>query len=185
MQTEPQVTFKGIEKSPALDDLIHERISSLERFHPAIISCRVVVDVPHRAPGTVKVPLTVAVEVQVPGRNTVVAKDSSERHEAKEDHTAALNKAFDAVERQLVKLAELERDADLHNTGASPEAGVITRLFSAQGYGFVQIGDAAELYFTANAVSGPFDQLTQGMMVHVVRASEEGPMGPQASSVSV
>jgi hypothetical protein len=32
-------------------------------------------------------------------------------------------------------------------------------------------------------IGGDFDELQVGMMVHVTRAADEGPMGPQASSV--
>jgi ribosome-associated translation inhibitor RaiA len=88
MQVQPQITFKGLRTSPALEDLIRQRIGHLERMHPRITSCRVVVEAPHRAAETAKVPLRVAVEVEVPGRNTIVAKDAQERHEATVDHTA-------------------------------------------------------------------------------------------------
>jgi uncharacterized membrane protein len=50
--------------------------------------------------------------------------------------------------------------------------------------GFIEIDNLTELYFTRNAVvSGNFDELEPGMIVQVTRATDEGPMGPQASSV--
>ena len=46
--------------------------------------------------------------------------------------------------------------------------------------------DGPELYFTRNAVVGDaFDDLEVGMVVHVTRATTEGPLGPQASSVKL
>jgi cold shock CspA family protein len=61
---------------------------------------------------------------------------------------------------------------------------MVVRLFAEQSYGFVEIDISPELYFTRNAVTGgDFDELEEGMVVQVTRATDEGPMGPQASSV--
>lgn len=183
MQVEPQITFKNIETSPYLEALIRKRIEGLERLYPRITSCRVVVEVPHRSSESAKLPLGIAVEVEVPGRSTIVAKDAMERHDAKGDYTAPLNHAFDAIERQLKKVNDI-REGDVKTGEAQAQSGMIVRLFPEQNYGFVQIDNSPELYFTRNAVMGDaFDELKVGMLVQVTRATAEGPMGPQASSV--
>jgi len=165
------------------DALIQQRIEALERRHPGIIGCRVVVEVPHRAPETAKVPVGIAVEVEIAGHPLVVAKDTQERREAKDDQTASLNNAFDAVERQLERIADTRGRHVKQHEGAG-ESGVVVRLFPEQSYGFVEVAGSPELYFTRNGVvGGDFDELTPGMLVQVTRATEEGPMGPQASSV--
>lgn len=185
MQVEPQITFKGMNSSPALEALIRERIAGLERMHPRITSCRVVVEVPHRSAESAKVPIGVTVEVSVPGRNTIVGRDTQERREVKEDHTAAINNAFDAAERQLERIADLQ-DVETRAPESAPQTGMVVRLFPEQGYGFVQIDNSPELYFTRNAVNGGnFDELQEGMLVQVTVATTEGPMGPQASAVSL
>lgn len=183
MQVEPQITFKGMDTSPALEALIRRRIGALERKHPRIISCRVVVEVAYKASESAKLPLQVAVEVEMPGRNTIVAKDASERHDSKGDQAAPLTAAFDAVERQLSKSADIQ-DGHVKASEAEPQTGMIVRLFPEQSYGFIETGGTGELYFTRNAVIGDgFDDLRVGMLVHITRATSEGPMGPQASSV--
>lgn len=103
MQTPLQITYHGLDPSPAMDALIRQRAGRLEQFHGRITSCRVVVAVPHRAQETAKVPIEVKVEVLVPGRDVIVAADSDERREMKGDQMAPLNDAFDAIERQLRK----------------------------------------------------------------------------------
>ena len=185
METPLQITFKGLESSPSVEALIRKRAAALERAHPRIVSCRVVVDVPHRSTESVKVPLEIAVEVGVPGRKTVFAKDATERHEMKTDYMAAINNAFEAVERQLTKITDVQsRDVKQH--AATGESGVIVGLFPQQNYGFIEIKGSPDLYFTRYAVIGSdFDDLEVGMLVHVTRAMTEGPMGPQASSVRV
>ena len=183
MQRPLQITFKGMATSPALDTLIRERVAHLETLYPRMIGCRVVIEVPHRKSETAKVPIAVAVEVDIPGRKLVIGKDEAERREAKQDHTAALNNAFDAVERQLEKLVDIRNDDAKPHENAG-QSGMVVRLFPEQSYGFIEIDNSPELYFTRNAVvSGDFDELQVGMVVEVTLASEEGPMGPQASSV--
>jgi ribosome-associated translation inhibitor RaiA/cold shock CspA family protein len=183
MQRPLQITFKGMDSSPALEALIRERVDHLEMLYPRMIGCRVVVEVPHRKSETAKVPIAVSVEADIPGRGLVVGKDEEDRRESKQDHTAALNNAFDAVERQLAKLADLQNDNVKPHENAG-QSGMIVRLFPEQNYGFIEIDNSPELYFTRNAVvSGDFAELQVGMVVQVTLATEEGPMGPQASSV--
>jgi ribosome-associated translation inhibitor RaiA len=138
VEVTPEITFKGVDKSPSFEALIQQRISALEQIYPRILSCRVVVEVPHRASKTIKVPIGVSVEVEVPGRPKNVAKDARERREAKEDQTAALNHAFDAVERQLDRLADL-RGGRAVSREPSSQSAMVVRLFPDQDYGFVQL----------------------------------------------
>jgi ribosome-associated translation inhibitor RaiA/cold shock CspA family protein len=183
MQRPLQITFKGMESSAALESLIRERVGRLERLYPRLTGCRVVAEVPHRGSEAAKVPIAIAVEADIPGRGPVVGKDLVERREAKKDHTAALNNAFEAVERQLEKLGDILND-DVSAHESAGQSGMVVRLFPERSYGFIEVDRAPELYFTRNAVvGGDFDELQVGMMVQVTRATDEGPMGPQASSV--
>lgn len=183
MQRPLQIAFRGMETSLALEGLIRERVARLEALYPRLIGCRVVVEVPHRGSAAAKVPIAISVEADVPGQGRVVGKDEEDRREAKEDQTAALNSAFEAVERQLDRIADI-RSRIVPGHAADGESGMVVRLFREQGYGFIEVEGAPELYFTRNAViGGSFDEIEIGMMVHVTLATGEGPMGPQASSV--
>ena len=110
MERPLQITYKGLETSEFLDALIRERAEKLERFHPNVIGCRVVVEVPHRSPESAKTPIGIAVEVEVAGSNMVVAKAGTERREAKNDHTQIVTRAFDMVQRQLEDSHTARRD---------------------------------------------------------------------------
>lgn len=182
MQTPVEITFKDMPTSDHMESLIRRRVDRLDRLHPDLIGCRVVVDVPHRAPETGKVALRISVEVDSPGRPRLVGRSEEETHEAKGDATAALTRAFDAVQRQLEDHEGRRRDSRIH---AGPgQTGRVVRLFPEQDYGFVEVGGGPDLYFTRNAVvADAYDALEVGMMVEVTRATMEGPMGPQASSV--
>lgn len=185
MEKPLQIAFKDTEPSEYLEGLIRERAERMEKLHPHIIGCRVVVEVPYRSAETFKPPIGITVEVEVPNKNMIVGKDHQERHEAKNDTYAMVNRAFDAVQRQLRAVAEMQRGEVKHHESAG-ETGQVVRLFPEQNYGFVEVRGSGDLYFTRNAVvSGSFDDLDVGTMVEITRATGEGPMGPQASSVRV
>jgi cold shock CspA family protein len=178
-----QIAFRNMDSSEFLERLVREKVERLEKFNPAVIGCRVVIEVPHRSPDSGKVPLGIAVEVEVPGRPLVVAKGEEDRREMKGDMTRVINRTFEAVQRQLSELQDI-REGVVKQHGAMGEAGVVVRLFPEQNYGFVEVKDSPDLYFTRNTVAGEgFDALRIGTLVLVTRATVEGPMGPQASSV--
>lgn len=185
MDTPLRITFKDMESSEFLERQIRERAARLERFHGHIIDCRVVVEVPHRSPDSGKTPIGIAVEVHVPGKRTIIAREQEERREMKNDHTAVVNRAFEAIERQLAELADVQ-GGEVKAHASAGEAGVVVRLFRDEGYGFVEVRGSPDLYFARHVMSGVgFDDLDVGTVVHVTRAMAEGPMGPQASSVKL
>jgi ribosome-associated translation inhibitor RaiA len=185
MQRPLEISFRNLDSSDFLRNLAEERAARLEKFHPRIIGCRVVIEAPHRSAEGHNPPLGVSVEVDVPGRPRIVARDMEEQRELKGDHLAALNRAFEAIERQLGEMTERQR-GDVKRHENARQTGNVVRLFPEQNYGFVQIAGGPELYFTRNAViGGSFDELEAGTMVQVTMATGEGPMGPQASSVEM
>src|SRR5438105_9418541 len=95
MQQEPQITYRGMEHSAALDLRIREHIAKLDEHHARITSCHVIIDEldRHKRKGNL---FDVRVDVRVPGKKEIVA--SNQEHE---DPYIALNAAFDAVYRQL------------------------------------------------------------------------------------
>ncbi|SNB64040.1 Ribosome-associated translation inhibitor RaiA [Arboricoccus pini] len=183
MDTPLQVAFKDMETSAFLEGHIRERVAKLERFHPRIVSCRVVVEVPRRAPGSGKNPLAITIEIEIPGKK-LIAKAEDEMRESKGgDRTAVFNRAFDAMQRQLEDNAQ-QKGRQARAREATGETGVIARLFREQNYGFVEIVGEPQLYFSrAVVLDNFFDKLEVGAAVRVTRAAVEGPMGPQASSI--
>lgn len=91
---EPQITYRGMDHSPALDARIRELTGKLEKFHPKITSCHVIVDERdrHKTKGNL---FEVRVDIHVPGREIVASK---QQHE---DPYAAITGAFHVMERQL------------------------------------------------------------------------------------
>lgn len=109
METPLQIAFKGMDNSEAWERLIRDRVDRLERFNSRITGCRVLVEVPHRSPESGKAAVSVSVEVQVPGKQTVIGRDEQQRHDMKNDQLAVVNRAFDAAQRQLGSIEEMRK----------------------------------------------------------------------------
>jgi len=107
MNTEPHIVWKGLAPSEALDLRILHELGLLDKIEPRITACRVVIEQPHRHHRHGR-HFQVKVEVSVPGRVLVVARDPDE-HASAEDAHAAVNEAFWAMRRQLEDQVRLRR----------------------------------------------------------------------------
>jgi ribosome-associated translation inhibitor RaiA len=186
MERPLQIAFKNMASSEFIEALIRERVERLQRFHNSITGARVVVEVPHRSSESGKLPMGIAVEIDVPGHKPIVAKGEQDRREMKGDQSAIINRVFEAVERQLEQTAAIKNREVKNHGAASGDTGVVVRIVPEQNYGFVEVKDSPDLYFSRDVVaSGAFDDIEVGTVVHVTRAASEGPMGPQASSIKL
>lgn len=185
MQRPLEIAFRDLDPSDFIRNLVEERVERLARFHPHIIGCRVVVEAPHRSAAGHNPPIGISVEVDVPARPRIIARGAEEQRSMKGDHLVAINRAFEAVERQLEELRHKQRGEIKRHENAG-QTGSVVRLVPEQDYGFIEIAGGPELHFTRSAVvDGGFDQLKVGTMVQVTRAVADGPMGPQASFVAL
>lgn len=94
MQIPMQITIRDIEHSEALETHIREKAKKLDEFFDHIMSCRVVVEMPHKHHHQGK-QYNVRIDIGVPGNEIVVNRDHSD------DIYVALRDAFDAAKRQL------------------------------------------------------------------------------------
>jgi ribosomal subunit interface protein len=94
MQIPMQITIRDFENSEALETHIRQKAQKLDEFFNHIMSCRVVVEMPHKHHHQGK-QFNVRIDIGVPGNEIVVNRDHSE------DVYIALRDAFDAAKRQL------------------------------------------------------------------------------------
>jgi ribosomal subunit interface protein len=175
MKTPLQITYRGIEHSDALETHIREKAAKLETFFEPIMSCRVVVEMPHQHKHQGKA-FNVRVVVGVPGSEVVVNRDNHE------DVYVALRDAFDATKRQLDDYSRRLR----RETKAHPQeyTGLVARLNPDEAYGFIRRADGSELYFSFdNLLNVSIEQLKEGDEVKFIE--EMADEGPQAKRVSV
>ncbi len=103
-----QITFRHMEKSDALEQLILEKAEWLDAFFPRIVGCRVVVEAPtgrHRQGGHFRV----MVDVSVPGHDLVAGRSPDARAEH-EDAYIAVREAFKHARRELQDMVRRRRE---------------------------------------------------------------------------
>jgi cold shock CspA family protein/ribosome-associated translation inhibitor RaiA len=193
-----QVTFRNMPHSDAIEAYIREKAEGLDRYYSHIMSCRVIVEVPHRhrrqGPHS-----HVRIDLAVPGGEIVIKREPT-LHAAQQDTGAeectkcmevershkhlkvAIREAFDTARRKLQDYARRQR-ADV-KTHAGRPAGRVCRLYPEEGYGYIETRDGSEVYFHKNSVlNGGFDDVKIGARVSYIE--EQGEKGPQASTVKL
>lgn len=174
-----QVSFRHMEHSEPIEALIREKVARLEEFWPDhLMGCRVVVEPvgKHHEHGNL---YEVRIDLTVPGEEIVVTREPSQHTEYRDVHIA-IRDAFDSARRQLEDYVRRRRGS-VKSLETAPRARV-SKLFPAEGYGFLETPDGREIYFHRNSVLHEgYDHLAIGAEVAFVE--EAGEKGPQASTV--
>ena len=106
---EPQITYRGMEHSAAMDARIRELTAKVEKFHPKITSLHVVVDEIDRNKASGNL-FNVRVDAHVPGQEIVATKQEHE------DAYVAIGDAFDVLSRQLEEnIRKVRGEVKRHN----------------------------------------------------------------------
>jgi ribosomal subunit interface protein len=176
-----QVTFHGIPSSDAIEAHVRKSTERLSTFAGRITGCHVAVEAPHRHQQHGR-HFRVRIDLTVPGGEIVVGRAPDE-DVTNEDVYAAVDQAFDRMQRRLEDHVRRQRgDVKPHEPAYS--TGRVTKLWSYEGYGFLETPEGGEVYFHRNSVlHHAFDQLKIGSAVQFVE--EPGEKGPQASSVKL
>jgi len=177
-----EVTFRGVEKSPLLDELIREKAAKLEQSSRSLIGLRLAVERPQQQTRSGS-PFRVRIQIMIPGNDLVVKRESG-TGDMHAQLPQLLREAFDAAHRQLKEFDERRR-GKTKSRPETPGPARVVQLFPGEGYGFLASPDGArEIYFHRNSVlRGEFDKLAVGTAVRFVE--EEGDQGPQASTVEI
>ena len=180
MQRPLQLRWHHIEPSEALEALVREETSRLERFWDRIVGCSVAIEAPSRHHRQSGAKYRVRIELSVPGAKLVVGRDPP-RTSAHADAYAAVNEAFREMRRQLEDhVRQVEARVREPETRAVAE---VARLLPEEGYGFLRTREGREIYFHERSVlGGAFHRLRVGDVVRFVE--EAGEEGPQASTVA-
>jgi cold shock CspA family protein/ribosome-associated translation inhibitor RaiA len=181
MQLSSKISFHGVEPSEFVEARVRERIERLSsRASDRIDRCDVVIEAPHHRKHKGDL-YTVRIKMHALGQDLIVDRAGPQDH-SHEDVYVALRDAFDAAERRLDDCTrKREKTVKAHEV---PPHGKVVRIFTQEGYGFVETSDAIEVYFHENSVVGsPFADLTIGDEVRVEMAVGESDKGPQATTV--
>lgn len=104
-----QITFRDMDHSDALDQLVREHAVKLEAYSDRIIGCKVALETPHRHHHQADGHYHVRIDLTVPGEYLVVNRTSGQ------DMYAAVNEAFTDAHRRLKEHFEKKRTQERHS----------------------------------------------------------------------
>lgn len=184
MKTPPEITYRNVNKSAAIDALIHEKIAKLERLCGYINSCHITVEKMHNHPRG-NSPYRVLIDLRLPPSHELVAESNLAVKNQYAQLDTVIRDAFSKMERQLKTQTRQQRESEKTRSGsASDTNALVIRLFREQDYGFLKTMEGEDIYFHRNSVlHGDFDRLEIGTGVHV--DVEEGDEGLQATSLKI
>lgn len=183
MKVPPQISYRNVPKTEAIDSLVREKIEKLEKFCNYMSSCRVAVEKPHEHPSHGS-PYRVRIDITVPPGHEIASVSNPGEGTQYDPLETVIRDAFEAARRQLVELVERQRD-EIKEHPQQEMGAVVTKLFKEDGYGFIRTVDTGrEIYFHKNSViNHDFDRIELGTGVHF--SEEQGQMGPQATTVHI
>lgn len=183
MKIQPEITYRNLEHSDAIDHLIHEKLAKLERLCDYINRCEVVVEKINANPKHGS-PYRVRVDLTIPPNHELVGEGHPEGDKQYVPLESVVRTAFSKAERQVKDLTGRQRDFEHAKTHeAEDTTAIVTKLFPE--HGFIKALDTGEeFYFHRNSVThGDFDRIEVGTGVRFVAVEDGGAM--RASSVHV
>lgn len=109
MKIPVEITYRDVEKTDYLDELINKKVAKLERYCNYMSSCRVVVEKIHDRPKSGS-PYRVRLDITVPPGHELAASENPQEGVQYESLEAVIRDAFEAARRQLVELVQRQRD---------------------------------------------------------------------------
>jgi cold shock CspA family protein/ribosome-associated translation inhibitor RaiA len=174
-----RLTFRGIDRSDAIESVIRQRATQLERFSEQLQDCHVTIDMPHehRRRGN---QYAVQIVLQTLSGELEVAIDPS-LDQSPRNFQSVVSDAFDAAARQLEENTQGNSN-DANGLSRSLPTGCVTKL--SVGYGFITTPEGLEVYFHESSLVGTgFSDLSVGSEVHFTLAPRDG--DPVVRAVSV
>ena len=100
MRVPPEIAYRGVNKTPALETLIAERIEKLEQFYTQISSCHLAIEKVHDHPNSGS-PYRVRIDITVPEDREIVVDKSPDQGIQYASLEAVIRDAIEAANRQL------------------------------------------------------------------------------------
>ncbi len=182
MQIPLEITWRGVEKTEALDRLIQERTRRLERVHRRLTSCRVALERPHHSQKTGH-SYSVRITLRFPTNQEVVVRREATGREQPESLVQLVHDAFDTARRQLRDTLARQR-GEVKTHPQQEKIGYVVRLFPDDDYGFLRTIEGREVYFHRHSVlNDDFDRIEIGTGMRY--SAELGDEGLQAATVEI
>ncbi len=184
MKVPLEITYRDVEKSAAIETLIHEKVAKLERLCNYINSCHIAVEKINDRPRSGS-PYRVRIDLTLPPSHELVADSHPSDRDQYANLDTVVRDAFSKMERQLKEQTRMQRESEKTQGGSiDATAALVTRIFREQDYGFIKTLAGEDIYFHRNSVlHGDFDRLEVGTGVRY--EAVEGEQGLQATTVQI
>jgi ribosome-associated translation inhibitor RaiA len=121
MQLPVKVTYRGLEKTEKIDDLVLEYAARLEKFCDHINRCDVAVEQPNHAHHKGNL-YRVRIDLTVAGGHELVADEKQSDNGSHDPLTKVVHDAFKTMERELRRVVEKQRrEVKTHARSRSPK----------------------------------------------------------------
>jgi ribosomal subunit interface protein len=120
MQLPVKITYRGIDKSESIDQLVLDKAARLEKFCDHINRCDVAIEQPNHAHHKGNL-LRIRIDVTVSGGHELVADEKQTNNGSHESLAKAVHDAFKTMERELRRVVDKQRhDVKTHARSRSP-----------------------------------------------------------------
>ncbi len=109
MRVPPEIAYRGVDKTPALEALVAEKIDKLEKFYSQISSCHLAIEKVHDHPDHGS-PYRVRIDITVPEDREIVVDKSPDKGKQNQPLEGLIREAFDVANRQLKELNEQQHN---------------------------------------------------------------------------
>ncbi|MDX2099915.1 MAG: HPF/RaiA family ribosome-associated protein [Leptolyngbyaceae cyanobacterium bins.59] len=185
MKVPPEITYRDIERSAAIDTLIQEKLAKLERLCDYISSCHIAVEKINDRPKSGS-PFRVRLDITIPPSHEIVAEGNPTNQNQHGGLDTIVRDAFSKAERQIKELTSRQREHEKSQDHSQSDetTALVVRIFKESDYGFLKTLSGEEVYFHRNSViHDDFDRLEVGTGVRF--ESVIGEQGPRATTVQI
>ena len=121
MQLPVNITYRGVEKSAEIDQLVLDKAARLEKFCDHINRCDVVIEQPNHAHQKGN-PFRVRIDVKVPPGHELISAVKGMDNGSHAPLTTVIHDAFKTMERELRRLVDKQRhEVKTHADSRSPK----------------------------------------------------------------
>jgi ribosomal subunit interface protein len=180
LRVSPEISYLNVDKTDALESLVHREIDKLHRFADDIMSCSVVLERPnqHQRSGN---PYRVRVEVKLPPNKHLVVTKGLQDHDMHDELVTVVRNAFATMERRLREIDDKRKGEVKHHDAP---VGFVSTVNAGEDYAFIQTPEGRQLYMHRNSLlDADFSDLAVGTGVWF--NEEMGEEGPQVTSARI
>lgn len=109
MEIPLEIAYRDVERTQLLDDVVARQLERLEEFCEGVISCRVILERPHKHPG-VGSGFRVCVIVRLPPTREVVVRRESTQGELHDALPTIVKDAFEAAARKCREIRRRQNE---------------------------------------------------------------------------